>query len=80
VTALDAATVAAMEPAVSLSPAEVFDVESREWLRCLRAAGVERDEAVARLHELLLHDGGRRYRTCAAVTSTTLPTRPRTTH
>jgi RNA polymerase sigma-70 factor (ECF subfamily) len=31
-----------------------LDVESREWLRCLRAAGPEHDEGVARLHELLL--------------------------
>src|SRR5919197_2692637 len=31
-----------------------LDAESREWLRCLRAAGVERAEAVARLHALLL--------------------------
>jgi RNA polymerase sigma-70 factor, ECF subfamily len=54
VTALDAASVAAMEPAVSLSRLEAFDAESREWLRCLRAAGVERDEAVGRLHALLL--------------------------
>ena len=31
-----------------------LDAESREWLRCLRASGVERAEAVARLHALLL--------------------------
>jgi RNA polymerase sigma-70 factor (ECF subfamily) len=31
-----------------------LDPESREWLRCLRASGVERDQAVARLHGLLL--------------------------
>jgi RNA polymerase sigma-70 factor (ECF subfamily) len=31
-----------------------LDPESREWLRCLRASGVERDQAVARLHALLL--------------------------
>jgi len=43
-----------MEPAFSLSPVDTFDAESREWLRCLRATGVERDEAVARLHVLLL--------------------------
>jgi len=30
------------------------DLESRQWLRSLRAEGRERDEAVARLHELLL--------------------------
>ena len=43
-----------MEPALSLSPVDTLDAESREWLRCLRATGVERDEAVARLHALLL--------------------------
>jgi RNA polymerase sigma-70 factor (ECF subfamily) len=31
-----------------------LDAESREWLRSLRAAGGTRDEAVARLHALLL--------------------------
>ena len=31
-----------------------LDPESREWLRSLRADGRERDDAVARLHELLL--------------------------
>jgi RNA polymerase sigma-70 factor (ECF subfamily) len=34
--------------------APTLDEESREWLRSLRAEGAERDEAVARLHELLL--------------------------
>ena len=37
------------EPAV---PA--LDEESREWLRCLRAEGSVKDEAIARLHALLL--------------------------
>jgi RNA polymerase sigma-70 factor, ECF subfamily len=32
----------------------LFDAESREWLRALRAGGATRDEAVARLHALLL--------------------------
>ena len=32
----------------------VGDVESREWLRCLRADGDVRQEALARLHALLL--------------------------
>jgi RNA polymerase sigma-70 factor, ECF subfamily len=32
----------------------VLDQESREWLRSLRGSGRERDDAVARLHELLL--------------------------
>jgi RNA polymerase sigma-70 factor (ECF subfamily) len=31
-----------------------LDPESREWLRCLRGHGRERDDAVARLHALLL--------------------------
>jgi RNA polymerase sigma-70 factor, ECF subfamily len=30
------------------------DAESREWLKALRAEGPEREEAVARLHDLLL--------------------------
>jgi RNA polymerase sigma-70 factor, ECF subfamily len=33
---------------------QLLDPESREWLRALRAQGRERDEAVARLHALLL--------------------------
>ena len=40
--------------AVSAGPAARLDPESREWLRSLRAGGRERDEAVARLHALLL--------------------------
>jgi len=39
-------TIAAKEPAL--------DPESREWLDALRGTGREHDEAVARLHELLL--------------------------
>jgi RNA polymerase sigma-70 factor (ECF subfamily) len=31
-----------------------LDPESREWLRALRASGFERDEAIGRLHALLL--------------------------
>jgi RNA polymerase sigma-70 factor (ECF subfamily) len=31
-----------------------LDSESREWLRCLRADGATKDDAVARLHALLL--------------------------
>jgi RNA polymerase sigma-70 factor (ECF subfamily) len=31
-----------------------FDEDSREWLRSLRATGVEREAAIARLHALLL--------------------------
>jgi RNA polymerase sigma-70 factor, ECF subfamily len=36
------------------SPSPLFDAESREWLRSLRAEGTARDEAVVRLHALLL--------------------------
>ncbi len=36
------------------SPAKLLDPESREWLRCLRADGSVRDDAIARLHTLLL--------------------------
>ena len=35
-------------------PLPILDAESRAWLRALRAGGVERDEAVARLHTLLV--------------------------
>jgi RNA polymerase sigma-70 factor, ECF subfamily len=48
-------TVSAVQP--SPEPALVpplLDEESREWLRALRAGGATRDEAVARLHALLL--------------------------
>jgi RNA polymerase sigma-70 factor, ECF subfamily len=38
----------------STDPTPVLDPESREWLGSLRASGREHDEAVARLHELLL--------------------------
>jgi RNA polymerase sigma-70 factor (ECF subfamily) len=38
----------------SAEPAHAPDPESREWLRCLRSSGREHDEAVARLHALLL--------------------------
>jgi len=55
-------TVAArpMDAATTRSPVSqeaappLLDAESREWLRTLRADGRERDEAVARLHALLL--------------------------
>jgi len=53
------ATVTAMEPVLPLeaTPAPILplvDPESREWLRCLRAEGATHDEAVARLHALLV--------------------------
>jgi RNA polymerase sigma-70 factor, ECF subfamily len=49
--------VEAPEVGSSAAPIErpqLLDPESREWLRALRAQGRERDEAVARLHALLL--------------------------
>lgn len=59
--ALEAATVGARpvtptssNAAVSPAPAPLLDAESRAWLRDLRADGVTRDEAIARLHALLL--------------------------
>jgi RNA polymerase sigma-70 factor, ECF subfamily len=56
VSALDTATVGRVEPATQLRPLEpaALDADSREWLRSLRAEGATRDEAVARLHGLLL--------------------------
>ncbi len=39
---------------VAASSAPALDAASREWLRALRADGATRDEAVARLHALLL--------------------------
>ena len=53
---MNVATVQPMEPALALKtpPAALADPESREWLRCLRAEGATRDEAVARLHALLV--------------------------
>jgi len=46
------ATVARMEAATT--PPRPLDEESREWLRALHAVGTEHDEAVARLHALLV--------------------------
>jgi RNA polymerase sigma-70 factor (ECF subfamily) len=54
--ALDAATVGGVEratPLPTLAPA-ALDGDSREWLRCLRAEGQTRDDAIERLHGLLL--------------------------
>ena len=56
--ALAVATVEAVEPglrvvAPTLVPPQL-DAESREWLRCLRAEGAVRDEAIVRLHALLV--------------------------
>ena len=53
-----AATVTVVEPtrplAVAPRPTPLLDPESREWLRCLRATDLTRDDAIARLHALLL--------------------------
>jgi RNA polymerase sigma-70 factor (ECF subfamily) len=53
----DAATVGVrpMERATPLpAPSADLDIESREWLASLRGDGARRDEAIARLHALLL--------------------------
>jgi RNA polymerase sigma-70 factor (ECF subfamily) len=55
--ALGAATVVGVERGLQLAPAPatmLVDAESREWLRRLRADGAVKDEAVARLHALLV--------------------------
>jgi RNA polymerase sigma-70 factor, ECF subfamily len=55
-----AATVSVVErtPSLAVAPAPTqapsLDPESREWLRSLHATGVVRDDAIARLHALLL--------------------------
>jgi RNA polymerase sigma-70 factor (ECF subfamily) len=53
-----------MPPAASLRPTAPLDAESRAWLDALRAEGPVRDEAIARLHALLLRaarfEAGRR--------------------
>jgi RNA polymerase sigma-70 factor (ECF subfamily) len=56
VSAVDTATVRCVEPATQLPPLApaALDADSREWLRGLRAEGATRDEALARLHGLLL--------------------------
>jgi RNA polymerase sigma-70 factor, ECF subfamily len=36
------------------APTALLDAESREWLRCLHAEGATKDDAIARLHALLL--------------------------
>jgi RNA polymerase sigma-70 factor, ECF subfamily len=53
--ALAPATVTIVEPQVAAPPAKtLLDPESREWLRSLHADGAVKDDAVARLHALLL--------------------------
>jgi RNA polymerase sigma-70 factor (ECF subfamily) len=58
VSAPNTATVTDLEgmlsPAVEAAPLTTLDPESREWLGSLRASGARRDEAIARLHGLLL--------------------------
>jgi RNA polymerase sigma-70 factor (ECF subfamily) len=55
-----AATVEVLEPAAPMAPLASqislasLDAESREWLRELRAEGETREQAIARLHALLL--------------------------
>jgi len=51
-----AATVGRVERAVPLPApaARAVDADSREWLRCLHADGATREDAIARLHDLLL--------------------------
>jgi RNA polymerase sigma-70 factor, ECF subfamily len=44
----------ATSPSVTSREAAPLDAESREWLRSLRSRGRDRDEAVSRLHALLL--------------------------
>ena len=52
---MSAAAAHIVDPVASrLTLAPTLDDESREWLRSLHADGAERDEAVARLHALLL--------------------------
>jgi RNA polymerase sigma-70 factor (ECF subfamily) len=43
-----------MKSAALIRAPRQLDEESREWLRALRGTGAERDDAVARLHALLL--------------------------
>jgi RNA polymerase sigma-70 factor (ECF subfamily) len=53
--ALGAATVPAMERStLRAASAPSIDSESAEWLSALRASGAAREEAIARLHSLLL--------------------------
>jgi len=49
---VDARSEKPLGPAVQVPQA--VDPVSREWLRCLRAEGTTRDDAISRLHDLLL--------------------------
>jgi RNA polymerase sigma-70 factor (ECF subfamily) len=50
----DPRAAASERPAAEARDARSLDHDSREWLRSLRASGAARDEAIARLHALLL--------------------------
>jgi RNA polymerase sigma-70 factor (ECF subfamily) len=56
--AATAASVASVEriapPAATAASTPHLDAESREWLRCLQGEGAIRDDAMTRLHALLL--------------------------
>jgi RNA polymerase sigma-70 factor (ECF subfamily) len=55
VSALAPETATIVAPKVAAHPVPArLDPESREWLRCLRDEGATRDDALARLHALLL--------------------------
>jgi RNA polymerase sigma-70 factor, ECF subfamily len=55
VSAPAAAMVTIVGPQVAArAPTALLDAESREWLRCLHADGATKDDAIARLHALLL--------------------------
>ena len=80
---MQAATVAVVEGAPPLraaaaSPPRLLDPESRAWVDDLRAGGLRHEQAIGRLHELLL-GAARRCLTCAATSSTTSRPKPRTT-
>ena len=52
---MSGATLAVKVPTAASKPAlSHLDEESRAWLQSLRAEGATRDDAIARLHELLL--------------------------
>jgi RNA polymerase sigma-70 factor, ECF subfamily len=53
-TSIDCGADESKHPAAAARVARSMDVDSRAWLRSLRADGAGRDEAVARLHALLL--------------------------
>ena len=79
---------AILEPVAEIVPqmSQALDADSRAWLIALRAEGIDRDDAIARLHGLLLRaarfEVGRRGSRClifAGESSTRSPTRRRTT-